>query len=438
MSSIAEVILERALARGARAADVMIKAGESRGVVIDPAAGIRSTRTAEGGLALRVLTAGGASGFVSVCGPEPDPRLADRLVTAALESSRGTRAGFALPAGPAGDGRGLGLFDPRLHSATASDLEGILQEAAAEALSVDPRVRRLEGASIIAGSSEIRLANSTGWSGRYRQTLFHLSVGVVAESPGASCIHRQSRTARNLSAISPRLFGDQVARTAVVALDGSPPEPSRAPAVLAPGAATELLRALAPIAMTGPADSFVFSPRLTLIDDGRLPGGIATAPFDGEGVATRRTVVIDRGRRAASLHDLESGFAAGQESTGHGVRVSFRDPPRRMPTNLFIPPGPDEPMDLLPDIGRGFWIQSLRPTAAILSDPGAFAAIATGRCIRAGEPAEPFSGGLLLCRPREAMAKLAGVGNDLTFGCQAGAFGAPSLLFEEMELATPW
>ncbi|HET6372193.1 MAG TPA: metallopeptidase TldD-related protein, partial [Candidatus Polarisedimenticolia bacterium] len=272
-----------------------------------------------------------------------------------------------------------------------------------------------------------------------RQTLMHLALGVVAGEAGASVVVRRSRTARSCSAFSPALFGDETARLAVTSLEGRPPAGGVYPAVLAPSAAAEVLRLIARrLSPPGPPPGTPIGSRLlNVIDDGRLPGGIATAPFDGEGTPTRRTLVVSGGAACEMIHDLASAARAGAASTGNGVRASFRDAPRHMTTNLFIAPGSDSPADLLSSLGDGIWIQTLRPTPAVLSDETALVAIGAGRWVKQGRPGAPFSGALVTWPLADLLAGINGVGNDLTFGVAGSGLGAPSLLLQALELKAP-
>ena len=439
MKEVAALLLDRALKRGARSAEALTKVGSSRGVSLDPGGGIASARTAEGGVALRVLLDDGAAGFASVCGPALEEETAIQMVSAALDSAHVLSPPFDLPGGKVGDGRGLGIFDPRLHAATTSDLEGLLDEAAREALRADPRVRRLESASITASSSEIWMMNSSGLEGGYRQTLVHLSLGVAADDAGRSIVVKRSRTARSLAAFSPSLFGDETARLAATALEGRPPAAGVFPALLGPAASAELLRLFArTLVPPGPAAGAEIGSRLiNIVDDGRLPGGIASAPFDGEGVPTRRTGVVVRGCFGEMIHDLPSAARCGADSTGNGVRASFRNMPRRMTTNLFITPGSDTPSDLLSSLREGLWIQSLRPTPAVTSDHSRLVALGSGRWVQNGRPAWAVAGALVSWPVADLLAGVIGVGNDLTFGATGGSFGAPSLLVKEIGVRAP-
>jgi len=448
MKEIAEDLMRRCLARGALAAEAYVKMGERRAVELNPDGVVSWTRSAEGGIGLRVLREGGAAGFASICGPRPGDEALDQLIMAAMDAARpavrGAGTVFALPkCGATRDGRGLGIFDPRLHAATPADLEGLLSDAAREALHIDPRVRRLDTASIVVSSTRVMIRNSEGFDGAYRQTIVHLSLGAVAQDAGRSIVVRQSKTARSLSAFSPVLFGDQTARLALSALEGSALQGCRTPVLLAPAAAAEVLRhfsrnVIIPAAAPG---AHVTSPRLTIIDDGHLPGGVASAPFDGEGVATQRTVLVSRGVLTGTIHDLHSAAragAAGTASTGNGMRMSFREPPRRMTSNLFIAPGGDEPTELMRALRDGIHVEALRPTTALRGDASVFAGIVTGRRIVSGLPQEAVAGALLVAPLSDLLHGVTGVGNDLTFGLPGGSFAAPSLLVKEVEIRAPW
>ena len=147
--------------------------------------------------------------------------------------------------------------------------------------------------------------------------------------------------------------------------------------------------------------------------------------------------MVLRGRFVEMIHDLASAARCSASSTGNGVRPSFRDAPRRMPSNLFIAPGSDDPTDLMSQLRDGVWIQSLRPAPSMRrrsGEEGTFAALATGRRVVDGRAAEAIAGALVTWPIADLMAGIIGVGNDLTFGFPAGSFGSPSLLVREIGL----
>jgi PmbA protein len=88
----------------------------------------------------------------------------------------------------------------------------------------------------------------------------------------------------------------------------------------------------------------IASAALTLIDDASLPGGLQSAPFDGDGFPSRRRVVIDKGVLKEFFVDWYYGRKLGWEPTTGG------------PTNVVIPPGPRSVAEILKDLGRGIVI----------------------------------------------------------------------------------
>ncbi len=111
MKEIAATMVERCRQAGAAQADALIKTGVTRTVSLDAGGAVVWARTAEGGIALRVFLRNGASGFASACGPRPADEQAAQLVDAALDAARSPGPPVELPAGKAGDGRGLGIFE---------------------------------------------------------------------------------------------------------------------------------------------------------------------------------------------------------------------------------------------------------------------------------------------------------------------------------------
>ncbi|MFQ5701118.1 MAG: hypothetical protein ACE5HU_04670, partial [Acidobacteriota bacterium] len=276
MRRITARLLERSLASGARSAEAYAKIGETLGVGLDAASGLQATHTAEGGIGLRVFRDNGAEGFACACGARAGGTDEARLVEAAIAAARSPREPFPLARGKVRDERGLGIFDPRLETATQADLEELLEETTAETMRIDPRVRRLDTAFLAASTSRVRIDNTEGFTGSYKQTLFHLRMGVDARDADRSILVGQSQTARRLTAFSPTLFADRTARLAITTLEGRPPATGRFPALLAPRAAIELLRLFAgtlpPAGLA--AGRRVAAPAVSIIDDGRLPGGV--------------------------------------------------------------------------------------------------------------------------------------------------------------------
>ena len=108
----------------------------------------------------------------------------------------------------------------------------------------------------------------------------------------------------------------------------------------------------------------IAAPCVTLMDDPLLPGGFASAPFDGEGSACRTKAVIEDGVLKTLLHSRKTAKKAGTVSTGNAKR-NVSSPVRVAPTNFFFRPGEKDLDALLADMGEGLMITQLGVTATV-------------------------------------------------------------------------
>ncbi len=77
---------------------------------------------------------------------------------------------------------------------------------------------------------------------------------------------------------------------------------------------------------------------VTVIDDGTMVGGFGTSPFDGEGIPTRRTVVIENGVLKSYLLNTYTAKKLGLQTTANASR-GLAGTPGIGPGNYFLQPG---------------------------------------------------------------------------------------------------
>jgi len=78
--------------------------------------------------------------------------------------------------------------------------------------------------------------------------------------------------------------------------------------------------------LAGKLEEAIAASSMTVIDDGTHPGGLGSKPFDGEGLQTRRTVVVDHGRLSSYLLDSYSARKLEMQSTGNATRGAGSPP----------------------------------------------------------------------------------------------------------------
>lgn len=171
------------------------------------------------------------------------------------------------------------------------------------------------------------------------------------------------------------------------------------------------------------AGKTVGSSRVTIRDDGRLAGGLATGPADAEGVPTQTTPVIEAGVLRGFLHDTESAARAGTVSTGNAERSGFAAPPGPGTTNFYLAPGRGSARQLLTETPRAFIVRDLIGMHTADSVSGEFSVGAAGVLWEKGRVRRAVKGVTLAGNLLDLMAKIDAVADDLTW---QGSYGSPT------------
>ncbi|MEO6325286.1 MAG: metallopeptidase TldD-related protein, partial [Thermoanaerobaculia bacterium] len=171
------------------------------------------------------------------------------------------------------------------------------------------------------------------------------------------------------------------------------------------------------------------APVLSLIDDASAPGGPIRTVRDAEGTPKRRTVLVEAGRLAGRLTDVETASRMDGPLSGNAVRLTWSDPPRIGVTNFYIDPSPGvSPLDLLASVSKGFYAAVLleRPEVDLAADK--FRLLVAGYTVEKGRVAERISECGISGRLSELLRGVAALGDDLKFVAGAGGgVGSPTL-----------
>ncbi len=130
----------------------------------------------------------------------------------------------------------------------------------------------------------------------------------------------------------------------------------------------------------------VTSKLLTIVDDGLVPGGMATSKFDGEGVPKRRTELIVRGVLKGFIYDTYWGRRAEKPSTGNAVRASYNTQPSVGFSNFMVTPGTESIDSYINTCERALLINELQGAHSSNPETGEFSVVAVPAWIvRKGE-----------------------------------------------------
>lgn len=173
----------------------------------------------------------------------------------------------------------------------------------------------------------------------------------------------------------------------------------------------------------------VFSPQVSITDNPLIVRGLASKPFDGEGVATKTLMLVEKGVLASWVLDMRSATALGLSTTGHATR-GMGSPPSPSTTNLYMNAGTDSPEALMKQMGHGLFItETFGGGINIIT--GDYSQGASGFLVENGEIAAPVAEITIAGHLRDMFARLVPA-NDLAFDY---ATNAPSLFIDAMSVA---
>jgi PmbA protein len=435
-------LLKKAKLRGATEADVMIADGTTFSVQVRLSEIERLTKAREKRLGLRVFIGKrSASASTSDFSKESlDQLVSDTcaLASAVVEDPASGLPGRTEP-GPATD---LDIYDP-----TELDTESqiaLARRAETAAMTADPRITNSEGADFNSSSGRVLLGISDGFLGDYPSSSFSISVAPIATEPGGAGMQRDSWYAvqRQLARLdSPESVGREAARRTVRRLGARKMRTTRGPVVFDQDTAGSLLSHLCSAA-SGYAlykgASFLIDhlgkrlapDTVTICDDGRLPGGLGSRPFDGEGLSTRKTVVMERGVLTSYLLDTYSARKLGLSSTGNAWR-SIGDSPSVGPTNFFLVPGTATPREIIASVKEGLYVTELIGFGVNMVT-GDYSRGVAGLWIENGELAYPVEEITIAGNLKQMFQDVEMIGNDLEF---RGRIASPTLKIAEMTIA---
>ncbi|MBE3588577.1 MAG: TldD/PmbA family protein [Thermoanaerobacteraceae bacterium] len=438
---IARFALERAGALGAGMAEAYLSAEKELTIEVRDGRVETMKLARDRGLGLRVVQDGRA-GFAFTT--DLSRAAVEEIVRQAMGNAASTAPDpYRVLPGPAAAYPQLDLYDPAIRRATVEEKIEMARQMERAARDVDPRVKIIETAAYQDAESEVTLVNSQGITSRYHSAYCGLYVSLVATAGDDSQTGFALDYSLRYRELDPRKVGQEAARRAVRMLGARPVATRRAAVILEPYVATGFLGLLGPgltaeavqknrSPFAGKVGQQVASTLVTVLDDGALAGGIASAPFDGEGVPTGRTVLIEGGVLKGFLHNTYTAARDGVQSTGNGVRGSFKSTPEVGTTNFFIQPGTVSPEQLIRDTASGLYVTEVMGMHTANPISGDFSVGAAGMLIENGQLTRPVRGVAIAGNLLELLQHVDGVAGDLTF---FGGRGSPTIRVARMSIS---
>jgi PmbA protein len=305
------------------------------------------------------------------------------------------------------------------------------------------------------------MVNSRGFAGEYRRSYCGFSATPIAQDAGGMQTgywYSAARTPRLLE--DPEEIGRIAAERALRKLGARRVQTCQVPVVFPPEASRGLMANLLHAAdgdaiyrnasmFAGRLGEQVAGENITIVDDGtmvfeRLPrngstaadgstlrvGGFGTSPFDGDGLPTRRTVVVERGVLKELLLNTYTARKLNMKSNGKASR-GLAGAPGIGGGNYFLEPGEQTQEQIVGEVKSGLYVLGTMGFGVNLVT-GDYSQGATGLWIENGELTHAVEEITIAGNLKEMFRNVSATGNDLEF---RGAGAVPTVRVEGMTIS---
>ena len=443
LEQIASDLVERAKRTGASAADVVAREADEFSTNLRKGKIESLKEAASKALGLRVLLGiRSATSFSSDFSEQSLARLVARTVAMAKVTSEDPASGLPEP-GQLGRYEGdLGLYSSDVELISTGDRIQLARRAEEAALGADPRIQNSEGAGFEAGQGTTAYANSLGFAGSYRSSYCALSVSPIAQQNGSMQRDYWYTVARSAAALeAPEAVGRKAAQRALRKLGARKVSTCQVPIVFDPETARSLLGHIFEAVrgdaiyrsasfLAGKLHQKIANDNVTILDDGLRPGGFGSRPFDGEGIPSSMTQVIEKGVLQNYLLNCYTARKLGRQTTGNAAR-GITGPPGVGFKNFYMPVGLYSPEEILRSVQNGFYVTELIGFG-VNTVTGDYSRGAGGLWIEKGELTYPVEEVTIAGNLAEMLQHVEMVGSDLEF---RSALASPTLLISGMTVA---
>jgi len=328
----------------------------------------------------------------------------------------------------------LDLVDPSLAAEGFDTRAGFLERLEPELKARDPRFTKILRASYREGHHREAIVTTRGIAQESEGTSVSFSLAAVAVEGNETQVGYGFQAARHASDLNTQNVVDRASEHTLSLLGGKQLPSGRYDLIFDPLIAAEVLELFATVLkadqvqkgrsfLAGKLSQRIGASSITLIDDGRLPRGLASSLFDGEGLPTQKNVLIENGVLKGYLHDSFSARKSGSMPTGNAGRGSYKSLPGPEASNFYLQPGKDSPQALIGQVRSGIYVRSLLGLHTVDTVSGEYSLGMMGQRIENGQLTHGVRGVTIAGSMLELLNQVAAVGSDLVW---AGSVGAPT------------
>lgn len=314
-----------------------------------------------------------------------------------------------------------------------------------EAKNYCDKVVNINGCKISYSSSNYGIYNTKGLKLNNKDNILTSYVVPVVEDESGKNDGVGYVVASSLDEIKPRKMAAQGVEEALSKLGGKSIPSGSYKTIIYNEAMVQLLETFASTfsgdaaqkglsLLKGKEGDMIASPIVTIVDDPLMEGGLASAPFDDEGVATFTKELVYEGKLNTLLHNLKTAHKQGVKSTGNGFKASYASSVNVSESNLYLRKGEKSFEDLMKEINEGVIITDLAGLhSGANTVSGDFSLAAKGFYVENGKKTFPVEQITLAGNYFDLLKNIVAVGNDLKF--PMSNVGSPSVTVTGLSIA---
>src|SRR5579884_442220 len=444
LRDLATSVVSRALKAGATAAEAVVREGTEFSTVVRMGEVETLKESGSRSMGLRVFQGlRTANTYTSDFTEDGIQRLISGAMDLVRITSEDRFTGIPEPAQLGSLTGDLQLYYNDVYSLPPEGRIDYARSAERAALEADPRMKNSDGGSFEAATGHRVLANSHGFVGEYQRSYCAVSVAPIAQDDSGAMQrdywYSQARTLSKLD--SAESVGREAARRTLRRLGARKIASTQVPIVLDPMVAGSVLDNIFDAVngdavyrqssfLAGKLGQKVAAGNVTVIDDGTIPGGFGTTPFDDEGVPTRRTMVIENGVLKSYLLNTYTAKKLGLQTTGNASR-GLAGTPGIGAGNFYLQKGERTPQQIIGDIKRGLYVVQFLGFGVNMVT-GDFSRGASGLWIENGELTYPVEEITVAGNLKDMLNNISEIGSDLEF---RSSLTSPTLRIDGMMVA---
>jgi PmbA protein len=337
---------------------------------------------------------------------------------------------------------GLDLVDSRLQDTPWEPRTTFLETLDGQVKKREARISKVLRGSYREGQAEVAVVNSRGIAASYSGTSAVFSLACVAVENNETQIGYGFQAVRHHADLKPEWVIERAIEHTLSLLGAKQIPTGRYDLVLDPFIAAEVLELFAGTLQADQVQkgkSFlatrvgqaIGSPCLTLVDNGRLPRGLATAPYDAEGLPTQKTTLIEKGKLNGFLYDSYTARKGKTRSTGNAGRASYKGTPGPEASNFYLEAGTRTSDDLIRGVKSGIYVRNVMGLHTVDTISGDYSLGIMGERIENGVRTHAVRGVTIAGNMLDLLKNVEAVGSDLTF---SGSIGSPTLWIRDVSV----